>query len=82
MLELTEKILTMMGRSDLRPTIQNIASAEIREQYASVEKAKTRLGWEPKYGMEEGLRRTIAWYTQHFQDEALRALDSKLAAVK
>jgi hypothetical protein len=32
MLDLTEKILAMMGRPDLRPVIRNIASTEIREQ--------------------------------------------------
>jgi CDP-glucose 4,6-dehydratase len=62
MLDLVTRILALMGRSDLRPTVQNIASNEIREQYLHAGKARTRLGWAPRYQMDEGLRRTIDWY--------------------
>ena len=66
MLEITERVLEIMGRIDLRPVIQNVASAEIREQYLDASKAKSVLGWAPKLGMDEGLRRTVAWYRDHF----------------
>ena len=69
MLELTDKILAMMGRSDLRPVVRNTASAEIREQYLDAGKARRVLGWKPRCGMDEGLRRTIDWYV-HFLNEA------------
>jgi len=69
MLELTEKVLAMMGRSDLRPVVQNIASAEIREQYLDAGKARARLGWKPRYGMDEGLKRTIDWYRRFLAEE-------------
>ena len=69
MIELTEKVLAMMGRPDLRPVVQNIASAEIREQYLDASKAKTRLSWSPRHGMDEGLRRTIEWYRKFLADE-------------
>jgi CDP-glucose 4,6-dehydratase len=69
MIELTEKVLAMMGRPDLRPVVQNIASAEIREQYLDASKAKKRLSWSPRYGMDEGLRRTIEWYRRFLTDE-------------
>ena len=62
MLEVVDSILMMMGRTDLQPIIQNSASAEIREQYLDASKARTRLSWSPRCGLEEGLRRTIAWY--------------------
>ena len=62
MLELTEKILAMMARADLRPVVQNIASAEIREQYLDASKARELLDWSARCGMDEGLRRTIDWY--------------------
>jgi CDP-glucose 4,6-dehydratase len=65
-LEIVNMVLKMMGRSDLEPVILNKASAEIREQYMSSAKARQRLQWAPRYGMEEGLRRTIAWYLQYF----------------
>lgn len=74
MLELVDQVLGMMGRSDLAPVVQNIASAEIREQYLDAGKAKMRLNWSPRYGMDEGLRRTIEWYSVFWaaQENAVR----------
>ncbi|MCB1920664.1 MAG: GDP-mannose 4,6-dehydratase [Candidatus Competibacteraceae bacterium] len=66
-LDVTRKVLELMGRVDLEPIILNQASAEIRQQYLSAEKARCRLGWTPRIGMDEGLKRTIDWYRQHFQ---------------
>ena len=69
MLELSRKVLKMMGRPDLEPVVQNIASAEIREQYLDARKARERLGWTPRYGMDAGLERTIEWYREFMADE-------------
>jgi CDP-glucose 4,6-dehydratase len=55
-----------MGRTELTPVIQNIASSEIREQYLDASKARTMLGWEPKYAMEQAIEETVAWYREHF----------------
>jgi CDP-glucose 4,6-dehydratase len=65
-LELTEKILQLMGREDLRPKILNQAKSEIRHQYLSAEKARTILDWRPHYTLDEGLGETIAWYLDYF----------------
>jgi CDP-glucose 4,6-dehydratase len=62
-LEIVERVLTMMARSDLTPIIQNIATDELREQYMVADKAHRVLGWTPSFTMEQGLRETIAWYT-------------------
>jgi CDP-glucose 4,6-dehydratase len=35
---------------------------EIREQYISANNNTTKLGWSPKVGLEEGLRRTLEYY--------------------
>ena len=67
-LELVERILALMERSDLRPKVLNEASNEIRHQSLSVRKARERLGWEPLFSLEEGLRRTIEWYRKFFAD--------------
>lgn len=61
-LDIVNMTLKIMGRADLEPVIQNIVSSEIREQYLDATKARERLGWSPKYGMEDALRETIAWY--------------------
>lgn len=60
-LELTERLLDLMN-SPLRPDIQGTATNEIQHQYLSAQKARERLGWKPLYTLDEGLRRTIAWY--------------------
>jgi CDP-glucose 4,6-dehydratase len=63
-LEVVELILRLAGRTDLRPDIRGKGSphGEIDRQWLDGGKAKRRLGWEPKIGLEEGLRRTIEWY--------------------
>jgi len=80
MLDLADRILTIMGREDLRPIVENTVSSEIREQYMASEKALNRLGWAPSHGLDEGLRRTVAWYLKHF-GELSNADYSSLAAV-
>lgn len=67
-LDLVNKVLKIMGRTDLQPVIQNTVSSEIREQYLDASKARTRLGWTPKYEMEEALRETVAWYKSEIND--------------
>jgi len=62
-LQVVERILGLMG-SDLEPEIRNEATHEIRHQYLSAEKARRRLGWEPLFTLDAGLRRTIDWYAE------------------
>jgi CDP-glucose 4,6-dehydratase len=61
-LELVQKILDLMG-SRLTPDVRNEASNEIRHQSLSAQKARERLGWQPLFAMDEGLRKTISWYS-------------------
>ena len=67
--DIVHMTLDIMGRSDLQPVIQNVASSEIREQYLDATKARERLGWHPRYGMKEGIRETVDWYHTHFTSE-------------
>jgi CDP-glucose 4,6-dehydratase len=60
-LELVERILKLM-ESDLSPDVLNQASNEIRHQYLSAAKARNILDWRPGYTLDEGLRKTVAWY--------------------
>lgn len=73
MLDLTEKILAMMGRSDLRPIIRNIAQDEIRIQYLDASKARERLDWSPRFGLDEGLSLTIDWYRSFLGEKTVYA---------
>jgi CDP-glucose 4,6-dehydratase len=64
-LELVQRVLTLMG-SDLVPNIRAEATNEIRHQYLSAAKARTRLQWTPLFTLDEGMKRTIDWYTSFF----------------
>ncbi len=61
-LDLVQKLLDAMG-SRLTPDVRNEASNEIRHQSLSAAKAREKLGWEPLFTLDEGLRRTIPWYS-------------------
>ena len=79
-LDIVHKVLRYMHREDLEPIIQNIASAEIREQYMSSGKAQRMLNWKPKYALDEGLRETIAWYSNYFGVNKIDTLAASVAA--
>src|SRR5512138_143342 len=70
-LEIARLIQRLFGREDLEPLILDQARAEIKDQYLDSGKARTRLGWTPKWSLEAGLTDTIAWY-RRFLDSTAR----------
>ena len=50
------------------PKILDTAKGEIRNQYLSTLKARSVLGWTPRYSLKDGLGETIAWYTEYFEE--------------
>jgi CDP-glucose 4,6-dehydratase len=67
-LDITRQILALMD-SDLEPEVRNEASNEIRHQYLDASKARRMLDWQPLFSLDEGLRRTIAWYRDFLTDQ-------------
>lgn len=65
--EIVSRVLQVLGRDDLSPEIQGkgIPAGEIPHQYLSAEKARRELGWQPQFGIDEGLIATYEWYTAH-----------------
>jgi len=63
---LVDRILALMG-SDLEPIVLNEATNEIPKQYLDAGKARRVLGWRAAFGIDEGLRRTGAWYRDHLK---------------
>ena len=57
-----DQILGLMGRSDLAPVILNEATHEIPRQYLDCTRARTLLGWRPRWSVEEALHETVEWY--------------------
>lgn len=68
-LDLVQKILDLMG-SRLQPEVRSEARHEIALQALSAEKARRLLGWSPTFSLDEGLRRTVGWYTQALEAAA------------
>ncbi len=64
-LDVVQRVLDCMGRTDLQPVVLNEARHEIRRQTLSAAKAKQVLGWSgPRFGFRAGLERTVPWYRQ------------------
>jgi CDP-glucose 4,6-dehydratase len=62
-LELVRRVLDAM-QSDLEPVVLNEASNEIRLQFLSAAHARRTLLWSPLFTLDEGMRRTVAWYEE------------------
>lgn len=67
-LELVKKIISLMGKEHIEPEVLGIAKNEIKHQYLSAKKAREMLGWSPKYTLDEGLERTIQWYSKFLKE--------------
>jgi CDP-glucose 4,6-dehydratase len=69
-LELTRRILAVMGRQDLEPVILNETRAEIQEQHLSAGRARRELGWKPQHTLDQSLAETGDWYRAHIERRA------------
>jgi len=65
-LEITNKILKLMKREDLKPKILNQATNEIKDQYLSAKKSRKLLNWHAQFTLEDSLNETINWYRKFF----------------
>lgn len=70
-LEMVKTILKLM-ESSLQPKILNNVTGEIVHQYLSTQKVRSVLGWSPCFPLEEGLRKTIAWYRNFLSESTSR----------
>jgi CDP-glucose 4,6-dehydratase len=68
-LDLVQRILDLM-EVRLTPDVRNEASHEIVKQCLSADKAQRQLGWSPRFSLEQGLRRTIDWYSEALEAAA------------
>jgi CDP-glucose 4,6-dehydratase len=59
--EMARRVIAACG-SDLEPEIVGDAHHEILHQFLSAERAREVLGWTPRFGLDDGLRRTVDWY--------------------
>src|SRR3989344_2044605 len=64
-LEIIAIISREMGKN-IQPQIVKTKGFDILNQYASHEKSKNVLAWEPKHDFLKGIRKTIPWYIRYF----------------
>ncbi len=59
------KAITREMKADIAPKVVKTHGMEIKNQYASFDKARKILGWKPRHSLVEGLCETIPWYVAH-----------------
>lgn len=65
-IDLFNIIIKACGKN-VKPKILNEAKGEIQKQYLHVEKIKRVLGWKAKTSVEEGIKKTVAWYKENMK---------------
>jgi CDP-glucose 4,6-dehydratase len=65
-LEVVERICALAGTA-VTPDVQGLGTpaGEVSRQWVDASKLRSLTGWTPRTGLEEGLRRTIAWYREY-----------------
>jgi UDP-glucuronate decarboxylase len=66
MLQLAELVLKLSG-SKSKIIFQTLPLDDPKQRQPNIDLAKTKLGWEPKVGLEDGLKETIAYFNKLLQ---------------
>ncbi|MFA6724476.1 MAG: GDP-mannose 4,6-dehydratase, partial [Lentisphaeria bacterium] len=64
--ELAEKVLALTGSSS-KLVYQPLPQDDPKQRRPDISLAKEKLGWQPSINLEEGLKRTIAYFEQLLQ---------------
>jgi UDP-glucuronate decarboxylase len=64
MLELAEAVIKLTG-SKSKLVFKPLPADDPKQRQPDITQAKTRLGWEPKVALEEGLKETIQYFKQY-----------------
>ena len=64
--QVVELILNLMGNPVIvLAGVLPLRSDEIMEMSGDITAARTVLGWQPRINLEEGIRKSIAWFSEH-----------------
>jgi CDP-glucose 4,6-dehydratase len=63
-LDIARAIIAISDHPELEPMVLNQATHEIGKQYLSSAKAHRVIGWSARHSLEDGLRKTLAWYRE------------------
>lgn len=64
LLDLLDRIKKLMG-SDLEPIHEDARTGDVRDSQAAIEAASQAFGYNVKVDFDEGLRRTVEWFTSN-----------------
>ena len=67
MLQLAEKVLQFVG-SKSRLVHMPLPQDDPKQRQPVIDLAKSKLGWEPKVNLEDGLKETVAYFRRSLQD--------------
>lgn len=68
--DLANMLIDMSGqRGKLKPVFVEPRLGEVMRLLADNSRAKSLLGWNPRYSLEEGLNRLLDWYTSYKSEE-------------
>jgi len=62
MLDLAKKLFNITGWQPKKLDIKSSPPGSVKRRLADISKIKRLVGWKPKTSLEDGLRRTFAWY--------------------
>ncbi|MFN3405698.1 MAG: GDP-mannose 4,6-dehydratase [Cytophagaceae bacterium] len=65
-IEIIEKLESLIGKK-ANIVYKPFHKADMEKTWANIEKANKLLNWQPKIGIDEGLKRTVEWYFQNQQ---------------
>jgi CDP-glucose 4,6-dehydratase len=65
-LQIVNKLISISGKPELQPIIENRVYDELAEQHLMYTKIAS-LGWKSKISLDDGLRKTYEWYKGYFQ---------------
>jgi CDP-glucose 4,6-dehydratase len=64
--EIYDAVCDAAGAAGVEPVVLDSAPGEIHDQYLSAERAQRELSWRPRIGLDAGLERAVAWYSDLF----------------
>lgn len=67
MLELAEKVLYLVGGKS-RLTFMPLPADDPKQRQPNIQLAREKLNWEPKVSLDEGLRRTVDYFSKLLKD--------------
>jgi len=66
--DFVKKMFECMGRKpDIEVNQRDVEFKEIPDQYLDSTRIKDDIGWEPKYTLDTGLKKTVDWYVKFFE---------------